>query len=148
MTSNNVTRIPLKATKPVRQTRDIDKIGTFIADRPDGHGTLGQVEWSKDGSVVEVLYLTGEQITNRRGQLQRVSRKYTVDSLLEGVRLLYRVGGFPEAIITRTDRGFRVTMPAISAGGNTDYAARAGWDERAEVAANGRPTVAGVGIPF
>ena len=99
---SKVTKLPLKAAVPVRQTRDIDKLGVFIADRPDGHGALGQVEWSKDGSVVEVLYLTGEQITNRRGHLQRASRKYTVDSLIEGVRLLYRVAGFPQAVIRRS----------------------------------------------
>jgi len=127
-----VTKLPVRPARPT--TIDTRKIGGWTVHGPGGHDDpIGHVEWSRGGEVVEVIHLTDQVENDRAGRPRRVRRKYVVDSALEGVRLLLRVAGHPEALITQREHGFSVQFPATRACSGHGVGSRAGWRDEVEI---------------
>ena len=88
-----------------------------LARSQDENSLLGEISHYDDHVVVHAL-LEERHWRKVRGEsrLLRKSRKYIVDTPIEGIRLLLRVNGLHHATVQPSPDGFRVHVPAMPAG--------------------------------
>jgi len=88
-----------------------------LARSQDENSLLGEITHYDDCVVVHAL-LEERHWRKVRGEsrMVRKTRKYIVDTAIEGVRLLLRVNGLHHATVQHTPEGFRVEVPPLPAG--------------------------------
>lgn len=88
-----------------------------LAHSQDENSLLGEISHYDDCVVVHALLEERHwRKVRSESRLVRKTRKYVVDTAIEGVRLLLRVNGLHHATVQHTPDGFRVEVPPLRAG--------------------------------